>query len=516
MNKINERKSGVILSYCSIIISTIIQLIYTPFLIKKLGNSEYGIYSLVVSIIGYLAVLDFGFGDAIVMYTAKYHERKEYDKEKKLQGMFFLIFSIIGLVVAIIGIIICFNVDTIFINSMTTEEISKLRILMIILTFNLAITFPFSIYSSIIKAYEKFTFLKIVTILNSVIQPIVMIPLLLIGYKSIALTITITILNIIVLLSNYFYTRLKLNIKIKYYGFDKKVFKEIFNYSFYIFINIIVDKINWCTDQFVLGIFAGTTAVSIYAIASKINDMFIRLSTAISGVLFPKIAKMVAGNSNDEEISNEFIKTGRLQYLIIFLITSGFTLFGKEFFIAWVGKEFIDSYYVALLLIIPLSIPLVQNLGITILQAKNIHKFRSLLYLFVALGNIVISIILAKKWGAIGAAVGTAISLIVGNIFIINIYYYKKAKLDIPRFWKEILKMTVPFTIPISIILLLMHFVELHGYINLIIFGFIYTIIYIIISYFMVMNDYEKELVNKVFRKFNRLKRGEKNETNSR
>lgn len=504
MNESVERKRGAILSYVSIIVSTVIQLVYTPFLIKKLGNSEYGIYSLVVSIIGYLAVLDFGFGDAIVMYTAQFHQKKEYDKEKKLHGMFLLIFSVIGILAAIFGFIIFLNVETIFKNSMTDVEIGKMKVLMLILTFNLAVTFPFSVYSSIIKAYEKFTFLKVITILNSILQPIVMIPLLLVGYKSIALTMVVTILNMMVLLTNYLYCRRKLKIRIKYLGFDKKLFKKIFNYSFYIFLNIIVDRVNWSTDQFVLGIFAGTTSVSIYSIASKINEMFIRLSSAISGVLFPKVSKMVAANASDKELTNEFIKIGRLQYLVVFLMTSGLALLGKIFFVAWVGEKYIESYYVSLLLIIPLTIPLIQNLGISILQAKNIHKFRSILYLFVAIANIIISIPLAKYYGAIGAAFGTSISLIIGNIIIINIYYYKKAHLDILRFWKEIIKMTIPNIIPISLMILFVKFTNMLGWTGFVVYGIIYCILYAIIAYLFVINDYEKELLRNILKRIKR------------
>ena len=82
MNEGKQRKLGVILSYFSIVATTIIQLLYTPFLIKNLGQSEYGLYSLINSIIGYLTVLDLGFGNAIVVFTSKYRAQKKFDEEK--------------------------------------------------------------------------------------------------------------------------------------------------------------------------------------------------------------------------------------------------------------------------------------------------------------------------------------------------------------------------------------------------------------------------------------------------
>lgn len=498
-----QRKIGAILSYVSIILSTIVQLAYTPLLIKMLGQSEYGLYSLVSSVIGYLTVLDLGFGNALVVFTAKYHTNKEYEQEKKLHGMFFVILCIIGLIAGLLGLILYFNVPLLFGNTMTDIELHKTKSMMLILSFNLAITFPLSIYSSIITAYEKFTFQKIMSILNTILKPILMIPLLFLDYKSVTMTFVITFVNILISLSNYLYCKKKLNINIKFVGFDKKIFKTILCYSFFIFLGVIVDKVNWSVDQFVLGAVSGTIAVSLYSVASQVNTLFINLSGAISGVLLPKMSKMVAKNASDNEITQEFIKVGRIQYLVIFLMASGFVLFGKEFVITWAGKEFIESYYIAVVLIIPLCVPLIQNLGISIMQAKNMHKFRSILLAFIAIVNIFISIPLAKMYGGIGSAMGTSLSLIVGNIIILNIYYYKKVRINVIDFWKNIIKMTVPMIIPIVIILIIMHFKTLHGYINLIVFGGIYTILYCLTCYFLVMNNYEKNIVEKVLTKFN-------------
>lgn len=498
MNDSTQRKTGAILSYVTIIVNTLIQLLYTPLLIRNLGQSEYGLYSLVSSIIGYLTVLDLGFGNAIIVYTSKYRAQGKEEEEKKLHGMFKFIFIIIGIVAAILGLILYFNVDNIFGKTMTIKEIEKTKIMMLILSFNLMLTFSFSIYNSIISAYEKFIFQKIMALINSIMKPLLMIPLLFMGYKSITMCIIITIVNIIVLLSNYIYCKKELKVSAKYKGFDKVLFKTILGYSIWIFLGVIVDKINWSVDNFVLGAVSGTIAVSVYSLAATLNLLFINLSTAISSVMLPKMSKMVATKSSDEEITNEFIKVGRIQYLIIFLMASGLILVGKEFFNIWAGKEYKDAYYIALLLIIPVCIPLIQNLGISIMQAKNMHKFRSILLFAISIANIFISIPLAKLYGGIGAAIGTALSLLVGNGLIINIYYYKRVGINVLKFWKEIIKMTIPFIIPLTSIILFMNMVKLTGLKALIIYAGLYTVIYSLIAYFLCMNNYEKSIINKV------------------
>lgn len=507
MSDSRQRKIGAILSYVSIIISTLVQLLYTPFLVRMLGQSEFGLYSLVISIIGYLTILDLGFGNAIVVYTTKYRTQKKHEEEKKLHGMFFVIFCIMACFVGMLGIILFLNVDNLFSATMTPVELHKMKIMMLILTFNLVLTFVFNIYSSILNAYEKFVFRKVLAILNALLKPLIMIPLLFMGFKSITMVIVVTALNIGVLLSNYVYCRKKLGIKIKYSGFDKKMFVTIFSYSIWLFFATVVDKINWSVDHFILGIVSGTAAVSIYSIATHFNTLFINLSTAISGVLLPKMTKMVAQKCTSEELTEEFIKVGRLQFIVVFFATSGLILVGKEFIMWWAGKKYVESYYVALLLVVPVLFPLIQNLGISIIQAMNKFKFKAIATFLMSIVNVVISVALSKKYGAIGAAMGTTIAIIICNVFVMNIYYHKVIKLNVIKFWKNILLMTIKYLIPILLIVVLMIVTNITGIISVLIYGSIYAILYFIVTYCIVCNKYEKELINTLLHKLKIRKR---------
>lgn len=505
--KNNQRKIGAILSYVTIIANTLIQLLYTPFLIRKLGQGEYGLFSLVSSIIGYLTVLDMGFGNAIVVHSTKYRATGDIRKEQKLYGMFHAIYVAIGIIAGISGLILSLNTGTIFSENLNADELSKMQIMLMILSFNLFLTFGFSIYSSIITSHERFVFQKLLATINTLAKPLLMIPLLFLGFKSIALCVVITIVNVVILLSNYFYCAKRLKIKIKFLGFDKKLFGEIFAYSFFVFLGVVADKVNWSADQFILGMFCGTVAVSVYSTASTLNMLFINLSTAISGVLLPKMSKMIAKKASMEEISNEFIKVGRIQYYIVFLMASGLVLVGKEFIRIWVGAEFDESYYVALLLILPLCIPLIQNLGLSIMQAMNKFKFRTIMMCIMSVFNIVASIFLAQWKGATGTAIGTAGSLLICNVIVMNIYYSRIIKLDILRFWKNILSMTIRFILPLAAILVFQYFTSFSGKTSLVVYGGAYVVLFGATSYFLCANDYEKSIICSVGNKIGSLAR---------
>lgn len=510
MNKSKQRKVGAILSYVSIIASTLVQLLYTPFLVSKLGQSEYGLYSLVSSIIGYLTILDLGFGNAIVVHTSKYRVTGETERAKTLHGMFKVIYFCIGIVAGIAGVTMAINSEALFGGSMVAEDVDKMRVMLMILSLNLFLTFSFSIYSSIITASENFVFQKTVTIIGTIAKPLLMIPVLFMGYKSIALCIVITVVNVGILLSNYIFCKCKLRVDVKFRGFDKMLFKTVFGYSFFIFLTQVVDQVNWRADQFILGMVSGTIAVSIYAAASQINTMFINLSTAISSVLLPKVSKMVAKKASSDKLTDEMIKVGRLQLYVVFLVASGFVLVGKFFMDAWLGSGFEESYYVALCLILPAMLPLVQNLGLAIMQAMNKYKFKAIVTSIMAVFNIILSIFLARAYGAIGAAIGTTIAIAVCNVFIINIYYKKVIKLDVMRFWGNICLMIIKFVLPIAVTVLLIVFTNLQGWMAVLVYGLFYVIIYSLTAYFFVMNRYEKLIVGSVFKKvhLNRRKNG--------
>lgn len=502
MKKVNQLKSGAILSYISLGLSSFISIIYTPIMLRLLGQSQYGLFNLSNSVIGYLGILDFGFGNAVIRYTAKYRALNDKESEENLYGMFLVIYSILSLIILICGTILANNSNYLFSSTLSSENLLEIKIIMIIMVFNLAISFPFGIFTGIITAYEHFIFPKIISIIRSIVNPFIMIPLLLMGYKSIGMTVATTIINIIFIFVNMYYCFKVLKINIKFKRIEFNILKEISGYSFFIFLNIIVDKIYWSTDQFILGAVSGTISVAIYSVASTLNNYYMSFSTATSGVFLPKVTQMVTKKVSDKQLSDLFIKTGRIQFIIMSFILSGFLLLGKEFINSWAGQNYTESYYIAIIIMIPLTIPLIQNIGISILQAKNKHRVRSKIYFIIAILNVAASIPLAKMYGGIGAALASAISMFIGNGIIINIYYYKEININILGFWKNILLMTIPACISILIGVLINHIIDINGYFGIIIKGSIFSIIFIILMWFMGMNNYEKRLfkgfINKI------------------
>lgn len=502
----NELKAGAALNYVTIVLTMVTGLVYTPYMLRTLGQSEYGLYSLAASVIAYLTVLDLGFGNAIVRYTAKFRAEGKIREQEEMFGMFLVLYAVIGVVAFVAGSILTVNADALFSSKMTAEEVSRTQTMLWLMTFNLAFNFPMSIWGSIMSAYERFIFQKTFGITRSILNPLVMVVLLTMGYKAVAMVVATTIFNVVTLLVNYIYCRRRLQIHVRIGRFNWGFLHEVAVYSFWVFLNAIMDRIYWSSGQFILGIYRGAAAIAIYAVAIQLQGLFMGFSTAISGVFLPRVTGMVAKGSSNKEISDLFVRTGRVQFIIMGFILSAFTVFGSSFIRLWAGADYSDAYVYALLFFVALTPPLIQNLGITILQARNQMKFRSLAYIVIALVSLVASILGAKYWGGLGCAIATSSALLLGQGLVMNIYYRSRQGLAIGRFWREISKMAVVPAIICGLSLWGIHQtgVNLARPLPFLSSAIAFTLIYGVLFWRFSMNESERELLLAPIRKLRR------------
>jgi len=498
---INQRKAGVILSYAGEIVKILVNLVYTPIMLRLLGQSEYGLYQLVYSVVSYLSLLSLGFGSSYLRFYSRYKAQNDEDGVAKLNGMFILIFCSISVICILCGTVMVRNIRTIFGTGLTESEYATAKVLMELLIINLALTFPNSVFNCSITAHEKFLFQKLLILLQNLFSPFLTLPLLIMGYGSIGMVSVTTLLTFVLLISNMFYCFKKLHVRFAFHGLKISLFKEMWVFTFFIFLNQIIDQINWSVDKFLLGRFAGTTAVAVYGVGGQINTLYLQFSSSVSNVFVPKVNRIVAETNDNTELTTLFTKVGRIQFIVLGLILTGFVFFGMPFVNLWAGEGYGASYAVALLLIIPVTVPLIQNLGIEIQRAKNMHKARAVVYLAIAIANVFISIPLIKFFGPEGAALGTAISLFAGNIIFMNWYYHARIGMNMFYFWKEIAKFIPALIAPCVVGIAIMKFVNITGLVKLGVFAVVYAAVYGLSMYFFGMNEEEKQLVMGPIRK---------------
>ena len=354
----NQLRSGSLLTYVQMTLNIIVSIAYTPFMLRILGKSEYGLYSTVASTIAILSVLSLGFGGSYVRYYILYRKEKADDKIARLNGLFLIVFSVIGLIALACGLYLTFHLEMVFKTGLTDAEYHTARILMLLLTANLAVSFPMSVFSNIISAQEQFVFLKATEILRTVVSPLVTLPVLLAGYGSIGMVVITVTISVLVDVLRLIYCFGKLHIRVLFRGFDGAVLKDIAVFSGFIAINMVVDQVNNNLDKLIITRFCGTAATAVYAVGQQLHTYFISFSTAVSSVFTPRIHQLVQDNKDDKArlrsvLTELFVRVGRIQFLILSLVCTGIIFFGKPFIYFWAGPGYDDAYIIVLLLIIP-------------------------------------------------------------------------------------------------------------------------------------------------------------------
>ena len=234
-NRSKQRRLGVVLGYINFLVKMGTQLIYVPIMLSILGQNEYGVYQLVASVISYLSLLNFGFGGSYLRFYAQCNG--DSDKEKKLNGTFLTVFTVFAVFVLILGLLISVNAQVILGNKLTSDELALSKVLLIILTINMALTFPISVFSSIISSQEAFIFQKVVELLKNAVNPFLTIIILLLGKGSVGLVCVTTFLTILAGVVNVWYAIAKIGAKFSFRKLDFNLIRNISAFSFFIFLN---------------------------------------------------------------------------------------------------------------------------------------------------------------------------------------------------------------------------------------------------------------------------------------
>lgn len=496
VKKMSQLKRGALLSYINIGLTNVVGLILTPYIVNKLGNSEYGLYLLIGSIIIYLSVMDLGLNNSVIRYVSLYRAENKLESEKKLISSIFLIYLVICLLVLILGILVYNYFDKIFSSSLTPEEIKLGKSLLIVLLFNLILTLPGGIFSALCNAYQKFVFPRFLQIIKYLIRAFLIYMVLFLDGGALSLVIIDSVLNLLVIGITIFYTIYHLNIRYEFsFKIDKFFLSEILSYTIWGFLAIIAFQLQWNIGQTVLGINFDTTIVAIFGVGVMLGGYYGAFAGVINTLLLPKATKLFSEKKNGYEYTTEMIKIGRINLIILLLILGGFILFGKIFILLWLNETYLPAWGISLSIMIVMTLPLVQAFGNSILEAHLKNKFRALFYLSTLSIAAIFSYFFSKEFGIYGALTPLLIAIILNSIGLF-LYFKYVFGFQIIRFWKEVF--IKPLSVNVFLFICVYFIVDnllLKNWFHLLTSVFIFSLIYILVNYFLVFNNDEKKLI---------------------
>lgn len=503
----SEKKLGVIFSYISLLASSLLSIILTPFMLRTMGDVEYGLYQTISSFIGVLTILDFGSGVAATKYIAEFNLKGDKAGGNNYLGMAMIINLVISAVISMIGFCFILSIDTVFGNSFTQLELEKARILAVLYIVNMAITIFANVFQGVVIGYKRFAYANGLQVVRILFRFGLIYVLLLTGLGAIAISIADIIATLTFLISMIIFSAVKLGAYPKIKKWDSGLFRASLFFSTALFIQAIVYQVNNSIDKVLLGSLLGGVAVAVYAIAMNVYLIYGSLSGAIRRILLPDAVKLINEKADGKKITDFVIEGGRYQFIFLIYILCGFILVGKEFIRIWVGTSYDLAYYIAILLMVPTLFQLSQNVTETILDAMGKRMIRSVILAIGAGCNIVITVFLIRQLGVIGAPIGTAISCVGASLIALNIYHKKVMGLQVMRMFYEICNRTLVCALLAMFLSMLFDLWIVSDLGSLLIKGIVYSIIFFCLMWLWGFNKKEKHVFLSVFKRVREKKK---------
>lgn len=435
----SEVKWGAMLSYILTIFSSVYGLIIMPFVLGTIGESEYGVYKTIGAMTATISVMELGLGGTMQRFLAQYRVQREEQKCYNFSAMCMIQAAILSTFMLVIGGCLFFTLDSTYGATFTSQELFRAKQIFLVLVWYVALHIFENVFFGIIAGYNKFIFsntLKLLALIFKILLYFIILPI----FKNAFAIVTISlVIEILIIAIEYFYVRNRLNHRIKLYFWDKAVFVESLSYTLLLFIQSLLIQFNGNVDNIVIGAFIGTASVTVYSFAIQIYNMYEHCSTSISGVILPSLTNLIYGGATSKDLENVVVKYGRVQWAILGAALGGFICFGQEFFYLWLGDGFEDCYYLSLILMIPVTFPLIVNTCLAILKVKKLLKFRTIAMAYSVVINIVLTVVGTRIWGYWAAAIGTAISTLIGSVISLNLYYRIKLKMNMFKIYFRIM-----------------------------------------------------------------------------
>lgn len=423
----SSRNKGIALSYINTVLNMVCGLFLSSYLLRMLGDTEYGIYQTISSFVNYLVLFEFGTGTVMTrnLSVCKGKNASKLETDKNVSTIW-IITNILAFAILTVSVIFYFSIGSIYSNSLTPSQITHGKNMFVFMVIYLIASFYTQTVNGAILACEKYTFSSAMSIVRIAIRTALLTVLILFFKNAIIIAIIDSVLSVLITLYSYYYCKKDCKVAFSFKYFDSQIFKAMLPLCLAIFLQVIVNQANNNVDKFLIGIILTPEKVALYGVGMYIYSIFSSLTTIPISMYAPQIIKNVSNGLRGKELTNTLIQPSRLIVLIGGSVLFGFISAGKQFISIFYGKNYMQAWFVAVVIMVPMFINMANGILINVLDALGKRLYRSNILMFTTVANIFLTVLWIKKHGIVGAALATAICTFIGQVIVMNIYYKKK------------------------------------------------------------------------------------------
>ena len=407
-------------SWFSLGINILVGIFLSPFILHRLGDSAYGIWILIFSITGYYGLFDLGIRSSVIRYVSKFTATEDNESLSKLVNTSLFTYTMIGLVAAAVTVVGSFFVDSMF--KIPADFLGTARWLFLMVGFSVSLGFPLGVFGGILEGLQQFYFLNLTNVGSTLLRALLIVIALTHGYGLLMVALITVVLPLITAVVRAAITLRMLAVRFAWHHVDRHSFGEMANYSSATFIIILAYKLRFKTDEIVIGTMLTSAAITYFSIGDRLLDYASEVVSGLAQIFVPMSSQSEA-KGDMERLRKMFVAGNRACALIIFPMAAMLVLLGKSVIEAWVGLKYVPlSYPVMLILLGPMTLLLAQSASPRILFGMARHRTLAWVTSLEGAANVILSIMLVRRFGIIGDAFGTAIPLSLTVLYFLPRY----------------------------------------------------------------------------------------------
>ncbi len=439
--------TGTLTRYVLLFVNIAIGIFLMPFTMHHLGAAQYGLWQLAASMTAYLQLLDLGYGNGLVRQLTRADAAGDESGMNAILSTFLVVYGVIA-VLAMTAILVLANVVVPRFPNLSTEEITTAKIVLMILGVRVAIAFPMSVFGAVTTSRQRFTLTGSIAIAMALIQGTATYLLLRAGYGLVPLVATTTALAMAsyaayIVAAYASFPGMRLSPR----RFRLAEVRGVTSFSIYLFLITLAIQFGYNIDNLIIAAFAGTSAVAVYAVAFRLADYQRQLCNQFNGLLFPVVVRFSAADEMSA-LRATLLDGTRIALGLIVGVTICLVAFADRLVALWMGPGFEGSlpslYLLALAGIILVAAGPLGNL----LLARGRERVVAFSCLGEAILNATLSIVLVRRYGIIGAATGTAISVTISNALVQMPAACRLLAIPLPAFMRQVTTPSVIAAVP--------------------------------------------------------------------
>ena len=433
INSINQIQIAALFGYGTVVFNIITGLLYTPWMINVIGDSDYALYTLSLSIVNFF-LFDFGIGITARRFIAKYNAQGDDERVKLLVWMISKIYILISCAVFIFFVILYVNIENIYFN-LSYEQTNKLKMIFVITGFYSIIGLNSGLFDAILCAKEKLVELNCLIFFQKVITIIGIVIVLSIGNGVIELVSVNAIVTVIFSVIKFKFATKAIITYVKHNNLNPIKFAALFKFSAWATVISLCSRFVFLIVPSVLALISDTWEIAIFGVAASLEGYVYTISSVINNLFYSRVSAILFNKENKINIEDIFFKVGKLQLVIIGFVVLAFYWFGDKFIKCWIGGEYQNVYYCVVLLIAPAIFELPQFLGWIALEILGKINIKAKTYCCISLISFILTVVLGNYYGAVGACTAICISYIF-RCCVANFVFWKILNINIIKFYK--------------------------------------------------------------------------------